>query len=75
MTNIGIFSAHSTRKKLMSKVVFIYSILIMAVKLIVQALNMKIENKTIRQYENVEDEHHCVVNMFVKYVSSVYTQS
>ena len=30
--------------------------------------HMKVENKTIRQYENVEDEHHCVVNMFVKYL-------
>ena len=30
---------------------------------------MKVENKTIQQYENVEDEDHCVVNIFAKYLS------
>ena len=29
---------------------------------------MKVQNKTICQCENVEDEHHCIVNMFVKYL-------
>lgn len=28
--------------------------------------HMKVENKTIRQYENPADEEHCVVNIFVK---------
>ena len=31
--------------------------------------HMKVENKTIRQYENIEDEDHCVVNIFAKYLS------
>ena len=29
--------------------------------------HMKVQNKTIRQYENVNDADHCVVNIFVKY--------
>ena len=33
--------------------------------------HMKVENKTIRQYENPADEEHCVVNIFVKYLSFV----
>ena len=33
--------------------------------------HMKVENKTIRQYENPADEEHCVVNIFVKYLCFV----
>ena len=29
--------------------------------------HMKVQNKTIRQYENPDDADHCVVNLFVKY--------
>ena len=29
--------------------------------------HMKVENKSVRQYENVADPDHCVVNLFVKY--------
>ena len=29
--------------------------------------HMKVENKSVRQYENVDDPDHCVVNLFVKY--------
>ena len=28
---------------------------------------MKVQNKTIRQYENVNDADHCAVNIFVNY--------
>ena len=31
--------------------------------------HMKVQNKAIRQYENPEDEEHCVVNIFVKYLT------
>ena len=30
--------------------------------------HMKVQNKTIRQYENPSDADHCLVNIFVKYV-------
>ena len=30
---------------------------------------MKLDNKALRQYENVNDEEHCVVNIFEKYLS------
>lgn len=29
--------------------------------------HMKVENKSVRQYENLADPDHCVVNLFVKY--------
>ena len=29
--------------------------------------HMKVENKVIRQYENISDEEHCIVNIFMKY--------
>ena len=32
---------------------------------------MEVQNKTIRQYENVSDPDHCVVNIFVKYFDFV----
>jgi len=32
---------------------------------------MKVENKVVRQYENVDDEEHCVVNIFEKYFSLI----
>jgi len=32
---------------------------------------MKVENKVVRQYENVNNEEHCVVNIFEKYFSSI----
>ena len=32
-----------------------------------QAHESAVQNKTIRQYENVNDADHCVVNIFVKY--------
>lgn len=28
---------------------------------------MKVENKSIRQYENVSNSDHCMVNIFVRY--------
>ena len=30
---------------------------------------MKLDNKALRRYENVNDEEHCVVNIFEKYLS------
>ena len=30
---------------------------------------MKLDNKALRRYENVNDEEHCVVNIFEKYSS------
>ncbi len=30
--------------------------------------HMRVENKTIQQYENPDDEEHCVVNILVKYL-------
>ena len=32
---------------------------------------MKVNNKAVRQYEDVNDEEHCVVNIFEKYLSSI----
>ena len=33
--------------------------------------HMKVENKTVRQYENPDDPDHCVVNIFQKYLCSI----
>ena len=33
--------------------------------------HLKVDNKTVRQYENPEDEEHCVVNIFEKYLSYI----
>ena len=33
--------------------------------------HMKVENKAVRQYENPEDEEHCIANIFEKYLSLV----
>ena len=33
--------------------------------------HIKVENKTIRQYENPDDPDHCVVNIFQKYLCSI----
>ena len=27
--------------------------------------HMKVENKTVRQYENVDDSEHCIVNIII----------
>ena len=32
---------------------------------------MKVDNKAVRQYKDVNDEEHCVVNTFEKYLSSI----
>ena len=32
---------------------------------------MQVDNNTVRQYENVNDEEHCVVNIFEKYLLSI----
>ena len=34
-----------------------------------KAKHMKVDNKAVRRYENVNDEEHCVVNIFEKYLS------
>lgn len=31
--------------------------------------HMKVENKVIRQYENVDDGEHCIVNIFLYYIT------
>ena len=36
--------------------------------------HMKVDNKAVRQYENPEDEEHCVVNIFEKYFSVIPTR-
>ena len=36
--------------------------------------HMKVDNKAVRQYENVNDEDHCVVNIFEK-ILVVYTKA
>ena len=33
--------------------------------------HMKVENKTVRQYENVDDSQHCIVNIFEFYFSLI----
>ena len=35
--------------------------------------HMKVDNKVIRQYENPDDEEHCIVNIFVNYLSVIPT--
>ena len=35
--------------------------------------HMKVDNKVIRQYENPDDEEHCIVNIFVNYLSVILT--
>ena len=37
--------------------------------------HIKVENKTVRQYENVSDPDHCVVNIFVKYFDLIPDRS
>ena len=33
--------------------------------------HIKVQNKTVRHYENLEDADHCVVNLFVKYFDCI----
>ena len=35
---------------------------------------MKVENKTVRHYENLNDSDHCVVNLLVKYLECIPSQ-
>ena len=32
---------------------------------------MKVNNKTVKQYENLDDPDHCVVNLFETYLSFI----
>ena len=34
---------------------------------------MKVDNKVIRQYANPDDKEHCIVNIFVNYLSMIPT--
>ena len=36
--------------------------------------HMKVDNKAVRQYENPEDEEHCIVNIFEKYFFVIPTR-